>query len=147
MAVPVLYGSLLLLVSLYSVNALEVPNRDQHEDLQHRALPIGRPPQHNTQDSIVNTLGPPAVGDFLLDVLSETSTGSAATFTVDTTLGNALKIECDSKYGGNLNPSSCFSALDYCPTGSGVESWGDPELLPPGTAIDVALPVVKLGGS
>ncbi len=59
---------------------------------------------------------------------------------------NALIVSCDSRLGAGMNVTSCFNVLRISPVGEVQETWGYPGHLPPGTLIDVRLPVKLFSG-
>ena len=55
-------------------------------------------------------------------------------------------ISCEMQHGTGLALESCNNALGYMPKSAEIETWGYPEYLPPGTAIDEALPNIFWSG-
>ena len=108
----------MLATFVFSTNSHHISKDDRSHNLQERAIPI----------------------------LPASSQGEAialpANFsTVETVTATSVQVSCDSIYGFALNKQSCQNVLDYCPSGTTVESWAYPSDVPPGESVDEELPI------
>lgn len=55
-------------------------------------------------------------------------------------------IKCDMHSGIGLTVESCNNVLRLSPTSTGMETWGYPDELPPGTVVDEDLPLKLWSG-
>lgn len=103
---------------VFSANSHHISKDDRSHNLQERAIPIL---PASSQDEAI---------------------ALPANFsTVETVAATNVQVSCDSIYGFALNKQSCQNVLDYCPSGTRVESWAYPSDVPPGESVDEELPI------
>ncbi len=107
----------------FSCTALQILEEGQSRDLEERTL---------------QTLPAPAQG------LAMTLPANLSTDSDD--IDNSLNVQCNLDFGSGLTEESCNNVLGYSPTSDRRETWGYPDELPPGTAVDEDLPMKYWSG-
>ena len=103
---------------VFSANSRHISKDDRSSNLQERAIPTL---PASSQDEAI--------------------TLPANFSTVETVTTSGVQVSCDSMYGFALNKKSCQNVLDYCPSGTMMESWAYPSDVPPGGSVDEELPI------
>ena len=107
----------------FSCTALQVLKEGQSRDLEERtSKPLPAPAQGLAMTSPANL------------------------FTESNDIDNSLYIQCDTASGTGLTKESCNNVLQLSPTNARMETWGYPDELPPGIAVDEDLPLTLWSG-